>query len=124
MVHFELRVSQLSEETSQEEVAAFVEEQTGVKAKSVKLLVDKEGKSKGVCFLKFESQEELEKALAIAEPALKGASLKLQQAESQEARRVLNKERRQKNQRWREPKEGEEDNGEARERRRRPRKPR
>lgn len=49
-----------------------------MKATNVKLLTDKEGKSKGVCFLKFDNQESLDKALAIGEVELKGQVLKVQ----------------------------------------------
>lgn len=123
---FELRVSQLNPESTEEEIRAFIEKSAGVKAESVKLLVNKEGESKGVCFLKYENQAALDKALAIGEVELKGVALKVQQAESQEARRALNKERRQRNQKKREPKEGEEkeEGGEPKERRRRQRRPR
>ena len=74
---FEIRVSQLSENTTEEAVLKAFEDKSGVKAKEAKLLKDKEGKSRRICFLKYEVKEDMEKVLAIEKMALDEVEVKV-----------------------------------------------
>ena len=55
---FEVKVSNLPETSTEEEVQKLFDNLSGVKANQVKLLKTKEGQSKGVCFLKYSTEED------------------------------------------------------------------
>ena len=57
-VVFEVKVSNLPETSTEEEVQKLFDNLSGVKANQVKLLKTKEGQSKGVCFLKYSTEED------------------------------------------------------------------
>lgn len=77
VVLFEVRVSQLAETTTEESVLKAFEDKTGVKAKEVKLLKDKEGKSRRICFLKYEVKEDMDKVVAIEKLTLDEVEVKV-----------------------------------------------
>ncbi len=64
---FEVKVSNLPESTTEEEVQSKMDSLSNVKANQVKLLKTKEGQSKGVCFLKYSLEDDQKKVLELSE---------------------------------------------------------
>jgi len=67
----------LAENTTEEAVLKAFHEKTGVNAKEAKLLKDKEGKSRRICFLKYEVKEDMQKVLAVEKMTLDEVEVKV-----------------------------------------------
>lgn len=105
-VVFEVKVSNLPESTTEEEVQTKVDSLSGVKANTVKLLKTKEGESKGVCFLKYSLEEDQQKVLALADVVFGDNTVAIDVPNKHVRGEGQNSQRRRRNNRDREERDG------------------